>query len=204
MKVHRKKSGEKVWLSYLCGRYATSGKGSCSHHRISMLKLEKLVIDELRKHANRAFSDETAYREELLAQRNVGRTLERKSDEGKLKKSERRIAELEKLIESAYEDKVLGSLSADTFKKLSTKYEAERDVLANEIDEIKSRLAESESDLADVDSFLTAMKKYVNIEQLDREILLELIDKIEIGETKIEDGEKIRDVVIHYRFVDTV
>jgi hypothetical protein len=127
-----------------------------------------------------------------------------KSDETKLKKSQRRVDELEKLIQSAYEDKVLGSLSVESFKKLAAKYEEERDELTAVIEEIKTRLAESDSDLADVDSFLSVMKKYVNIEQLDREILLELIDKIEVGEVYEENGTEIRDVVIHYRFVDTI
>ena len=140
----------------------------------------------------------------MLAQRNEGRASERKGDESKLKRLQKRFEELEVLIQSAYEDKVLGTLSTVSFKNLAGKYERERDELCEAISEIETRLAESENDLSDVDSFLKAMKKYVSIEHLDREILLELIDVIEIGETKIEDGEKVRDIIIHYRFVDTV
>jgi hypothetical protein len=204
MKTNQRKSGNKTFFSYGCGRYSTSGKGTCTYHHISLLNLEKLILAELRKHSARVISDENGYREELLAQRNEGKTTQRKSDETKLKKLQRRVDELERLIQAAYEDKVLGSLSVESFKKLAAKYEGERDELTVAIDEIQSRLAESDSDLADVDSFLAAMKKYASIEQLDREILLELIDKIEIGEVVVEDGEKVRDVVIHYRFVDTI
>jgi DNA invertase Pin-like site-specific DNA recombinase len=204
MKVNHRKHGKKTYHAYSCGRYAACGKSVCTYHFISLLNLEKLVIGELRKHASRALSEESIYREELLTQRNEGRISQRKAYETKLKKSQRRVDELEKLIQSAYEDKVLGSLSVESFKKLATKYEGERDDLTAIIEEIQTRLAESDSDLADVDSFLSAMKKYASIEKLDREILLELIDKIEIGEVYEENGTEIRDVVIHYRFVDTI
>lgn len=200
MKHHRSRE----FFAYICGRYSMCGKTACTYHYIGMGSLKQLVLSELRKHADRAFTDESDYRDELLAHRNEDRHTQRKADECELKRLQKRVAELENLIQSAFEDKVSGTLSAVTFKNLSAKYESERDELIGVIGEIETRLSECENDLADVDSFLSALRKYANIEQLDREILLELIDTIEIGEIREESGEKVRDVVIHYRFVDTV
>ena len=44
-------------------------------------------------------------------------------------------------------------------------------------------------------------RQYRNLESLDRETLLRLIDKIEIGEQRIVDGLKEREIRIYYKFV---
>jgi hypothetical protein len=78
MKIVHRKRGNSSFYSYTCGKYSTCGKTACTYHHISLKNLEKLIIAELRKHAARALSEENAYREELLAQRNEGRTSQRK------------------------------------------------------------------------------------------------------------------------------
>ncbi len=41
----------------------------------------------------------------------------------------------------------------------------------------------------------------MNIKQLDRQIVDELIDKIVIGEKYLLDGQKYQDIKIYYKFV---
>lgn len=47
-------------------------------------------------------------------------------------------------------------------------------------------------------------QKYAAFEELDRPFLMALIDKIVVGDTHIEDGEKVRDVRIVYNFIGEV
>ena len=56
----------------------------------------------------------------------------------------------------------------------------------------------------DVQEWVNLIRQYSNIETLDRETLLRLIDKIEIGEQKIVNGQKEREIKIHYKFVGYV
>lgn len=70
------------------------------------------------------------------------------------------------------------------------------------LQELKQRIADGVKDEHDIEKYLQSIKKYVAIEELDREMLLELIHYIEIGERQIIDGQKCRDVVIHYNLVD--
>ena len=51
---------------------------------------------------------------------------------------------------------------------------------------------------------MQAVRKYVAVEALDREMLLELVDHIEVGERFIKGKQKYRDIVIHYKFVGRV
>ena len=47
-------------------------------------------------------------------------------------------------------------------------------------------------------------KKYLDLQELDRETIDELIDHIEIGERTVIDGQKQQDIKIFYRFVGEV
>ncbi|MDI6619111.1 MAG: recombinase family protein [Clostridiales bacterium] len=112
------------------------------------------------------------------------------------------LAELERLTQALYEDKVLGTVPEAVFKSLIVKYEVERTEKQSLVQDLKKRLADTAQDKRDIEQYLQSIKKYVAIEQLDREMLLELIKYIEIGERKVVDGQKCRDVVIHYNLVD--
>lgn len=41
----------------------------------------------------------------------------------------------------------------------------------------------------------------MNLEKLDRSIVLNLIDEIVVSEAKMVDGERVQDIRIRYRFV---
>lgn len=47
-------------------------------------------------------------------------------------------------------------------------------------------------------------KKHLDLQELDRETIDELIDHIEIGERTVIDGQKQQDIKIFYRFVGAV
>ncbi|MFP3153920.1 DUF4368 domain-containing protein [Lachnospiraceae bacterium ZAX-1] len=47
----------------------------------------------------------------------------------------------------------------------------------------------------------SAIREYKSIATIDRDILTKLISKIEVGERQIVDGQKQREIRIHYKFV---
>ena len=87
---------------------------------------------------------------------------------------------------------------------LIQKYETERVEKAAQLEETLQRLTQAEQDDNDIERFLEAVKRYVAVEALDREMLLELIDFIEVGQQTVQDGKKTRDVTIHYKFVGKI
>lgn len=48
------------------------------------------------------------------------------------------------------------------------------------------------------------VRRYLDVQELDREIVEELIDHIEIGERSVIDGQRQQDIKIFYRFVGVV
>jgi site-specific DNA recombinase len=196
------KKGKVKYISYFCGSYARSGRSACSAHIIYLNPLSELVLDDIRHRAKRVLEDEDRVRRELLEQKAKRSDRQLKADKSIRKATEKRLAELEKLTQALYEDKVLGTVPEAVFKNLMVKYEAERVEKQMLVQSLKQKIADTAQDERDIEQYIANIKKYVAVEQLDRGMLLELIKYIEIGERKEKDGQKYRDVVIHYNLVD--
>ena len=203
--THVRKGGRRVvYISYLCGNYSRSGKSACSTHTIYQKPLMELVLEDIRKHANRVLSDEKSLKQDLVNQRNKESLRQQKNDKAQLKQAQNRLLELDRLMQNLYEDKVLGTLSDNIFKNLMQKYETEQSENIALRDNLSQKLAKCELDEQNIDSFISTIKKYVSIETLDREMLLELIDYIEIGERHDKGNQKYRDITIHYKFIGKI
>ncbi|MFV0241054.1 MAG: recombinase family protein [Lacrimispora sphenoides] len=196
------KKGKVKYISYFCGSYARSGRSACSAHIIYLNPLSELVLDDIRHRAKRVLEDEDRVRRELQEQKAKQSDRQLKADKSTLKATEKRLAELETLTQALYEDKVLGTVPEAVFKNLMVKYEAERVEKQMLVQSLKQKIADTAQDERDIEQYIANIKKYVAVEQLDRGMLLELINYIEIGERKEKDGQKYRDIVIHYNLVD--
>ncbi len=117
---------------------------------------------------------------------------------------DKRLAELEKLIQAAYEDKVMGRIPEGVCINLLNKYETERAEKLERKKELSAKLAASEANEKSVDDWLDMIRDYAQLEELDRATLVRLIQKIEIGEKREADGHVERDINIYYNFVGFV
>ena len=190
-----------LYEKYLCGSYSRSGRTACSTHSIPLGVLYELLLNDIWAKAK-----EVCYHEKEIAQR----LMERRQKQGQAELSaiqksmrslEKRAAELDRLIRSAYEDKVNGSIPGELCAELLGGYQKERTENAAKWRELEARLAEMQTVKNEVQEWISLIRQYQDIDTLDREMLLRLIDKIEVGEVHIEDGQKVRDIKIHYKFV---
>jgi site-specific DNA recombinase len=202
---HIRKGGRKVkYISYMCGNYSRSGKSACSAHIIYLTPLSELVLDDIRTNTNRVLEDEEKVRRELMHQKAKQTDEQLTADKAALKAARQRLTELERLTQALYEDKVLGTVPEAVCRNLMQKYESEREEKSEFVQTLTQKIAEIAQDERDIESFITAIKKYVAVEQIDREMLLELINYIEIGERKELHNQKYRDITVHYNFVDKI
>ena len=114
------------------------------------------------------------------------------------------MAELDQIIENLYEDRVTRKISEDVFDRFFGRYENERKSLVAEVDELNREVDNLEKTEFNIQHWIDMIKKYAAFEELDRPLLMALIDKIVVGDTHIEDGEKIRDIRIVYNFIGEV
>lgn len=185
---------------YKCSTYSMYGKEACSTHYISLRNIESLVLGDIRSMIEMVQIDETDARKKFLARKQRNQSQYNNFSKDKLKAHKSRIAELDNLMQSVYEDKVQGNIPASVCGKLLEKYEAEQKALVSEVSQIETQLLTAKQDEKDVDQFITSLKKYQNAEILTREMCLELIDHITIDE--FFKGKTERDIHIYYKFID--
>ena len=186
--------------SYNCNTYSQYGKAVCHTHYISQRTIEQIILDDIRSMMQLVEEDEAKARRLFLARKQRQESQQTSSDKEKLRKAKERIAELDGLMQSVYEDKVSGEIPASMCAKLLAKYEAEQNALSAEVQEIETRQLSQKQDEHDVDEYISRLKKFRNAEYLTRQMCLELIDAVTVDE--FERGKQERDIHIYYKFID--
>lgn len=142
--------------------------------------------------------DEIKAKEGFLRERSKRGEQSRYSEENQLKSYKKRLLELDMLIQTAFEERVLKSMPEHICKTLCEKYQSERENLQRLIAELESQLFTVDKYDVEAEEYVKKLKSYFNCENLTRETCLQLIDCITVSETAESDGE--RDVHIYYKF----
>jgi hypothetical protein len=118
---------------------------------------------------------------------------------------QRRNGELTALFKRLYEDNVLGRVTNEQFRLLSTDYNAEQKTLADSIPEREARLEKLRASAANVDAFIEKAKRYTVIDELTPELLRLFIQRIEVGErAKKYSHSSAQSIRIVYRDIGAV
>lgn len=185
--------------NYNCTSYMKFGKRYCPSHYIKMKDMDAVVLADIRSMASLVYEDEDGARAAFLAKKEKFHQKQTASDNKRLTESRFRLQELDTLIQSVYEDKVLGKIPEDVCVKLLKKYEAEQKTLAVEVAELEETLSAVKQDEDDVEEFIKRLRKYADVQELTREMCLELIEYITL-DAYAED--RPRDIHIYYKLLD--
>ena len=203
--TRRRKNGtSKLYVSYFCSHYTSSGHGVCSRHTIYEMTLAELVMGEIRSHAEKLELDEAAVLDRLQRQRSAASAERMEGIRQEITKLRRRIFELEQSTSKLYEDKVCGVITPAAFSVLMQKSEQERLQKTERLDALLSETQQQEQEAAAMQRWSALIRKHLHIRELDRDTVDELIDRIEVGESAVVDGKRVRDIRIFYRFIGNV
>lgn len=173
-------------------------KSYCFSHYISASVLEEIVLEDIREMAKRIVLDEKSIREEFIRHNAELADAAIKKAKKELQTKQKRVAELSRLMQVAYEDRVKGKMPEEICIGFIEKYSAEQKTIAEEIEGIEKQLAETETTRNTADDFICDIKKYLNAPELTREMCYELIDRIVIGGTQSVTGKE-REIDIVYK-----
>ena len=194
-------SGEKVPLfAYNYGTYAQKGRTACTSHYILERDLKDLVIADIREKAGNVIQDENAAKERYYAVRSQSSGIKLNTDRSALKKLNKRLGELDELIQAAFEKSVLSGAPSEMFTTLAQKYEAEKQELAKQAQQLTTSIEQQSQTENDVETFIALMKKHVSISELDRATAVELIDHIAVSASTVEP----REITIYYNLIGNV
>lgn len=183
--------------SFCCRTYADLGKKYCTSHSIAERDIEDLVLRDVQGMLKGITIDEERARANFIREKTKSNEQNRYSDERQLKAYRSRLEEIDRLIEAVFEEKVLNNLSESVCANLCHKYQAERTDVEEKIVQLEKRLFEQNDNGSDIDEYIRKINKYSRCESLTREICLQLIDFITVGEKDERTGE--REVNIYYK-----
>ncbi len=115
-----------------------------------------------------------------------------------------RLKELQKLTQALYEGRITGKIPEHVFIELTATYGAEREEKTRDAARCQAVIDAAGKTIRDISAWTRAIKKYTALEELDRSIVLELIDKIEVWQAKKVDNVKYPDITIYYKFVGKI
>ena len=157
------------------------------------------MLADIRSMASLVIADEDTARTAFLSKKEQQTSRQSKADVKKLNDSRHRLAELDSLMQSVYEDKVMGKIPEHLYVNFLQKYEAEQHELRMIVDELEEKLSAEKQDMEDVEEFIRRLKKYIDIQELTRELCLELIEYVTVDEYS---ADRPRVINIYYKFLD--
>jgi len=187
--------------SYTCHRHLMTGRAICSNHTIGEKPLIGIVISELQTHAQAIVFDETLLLEKLKKQMAADNTDDQLFLQREVRRLESLLDESVKITSSLYEDKVSGKISQDTFSKLLEKNEQERQKRQTQFDEISTQLTSVNEKILNISKWAAVIKKHMDLTELMRPDVEELIDRIDVGESDYSSGRRVQEIRIFWRFV---
>ena len=99
-----------------------------------------------------------------------------------MKTTEKRLAELDKILNKLYEDLALEKLTEERYQVMSKHYEEEQSGLKEREGQLTELITRAESVYENIENFLPLIRKYTEINELNMQILNELIEKIVVYE----------------------
>lgn len=163
---------------YLCAGYRKSRDICSSTHSIRTVILEELILQNLCKVVSYAREQEDQFVKMVMDMDEKERSKGLAKKKKLLTDAEKRISELDRIFKHLYEDNITGKLTDERFKKLSADYEAEQAALQTQANSLREEIQEEESKCANVERFLSIVRKYTEIPELTPHILHEFVEKI--------------------------
>lgn len=169
-------------------------------HNIPFNDLYELVQQNLKKLFS-ALKNEDEIINAVRNRSDIGRKAEKLNAEKA--KNEQRLSALSKIIIKLYEDHVGELLDISNYQMLLKKYQQEQKALNARAVEIDNELQNQNDVNTNVLKFKDATSKFINCEELTKEMLNRLIEKIVVGDKRKTDKGYEQEVRIIYRFINT-
>lgn len=180
------------FTGYCCSTYKKFGNQFCSQHKIKEDELKQAVLFEIKKVANEILTQNDIKELNNFDPENIlnGNDFNEKTKEI----IQDKISRIDKYLKKAYENFVEQILDRDEFLELKNQYNKEKQELLKQIQEIDNIIFDKKSSQKEHNQWIKRFKNYMDVDELTREMVLELIERIEIGSNK--------DVHIYFKFAN--
>ena len=172
---------------YRCSNYK-SGRGTCKIHYIRNIVLEQLVLEAISDFVDFVRCYEPVFLYMLAKKNDSVRQAEYQRLQQTVRTREKRIEEIDRLIENLYEDRVLRHVQDDRYQRMMTKYEKEQKTLMAEVENAKTELQNAEQKTVDLRLLLKTVREITEVRELTSGLVHSLIERIEVHNNDKYDG----------------
>ena len=188
---------------FACSNSKVDKRGTCTpkRHYVRADAIEEIVKLELQRLIAFLKADEDAFIDLLTEKTNNDMFREKKIFKTEIQRCISRRENLTEKYEKLYDDNLEGKVSDEWFMELSHKFEVERLQLKDKITELRAKLDSISQKQIGRDHFVSAIRKFMEMQTLTAPLLQELIDHIDVFEAEGFGKNKTQRIVIYYRFV---
>ena len=97
-----------------------------------------------------------------------------------------------------------GRLSADRFSRMLAQFETEQEALRSKCETLRVEINAARTTSDKAKQFIRVVKRFTEMQELTPEIVATLIERVEIGQAQVVDGEKKQEIKIVYNFVGDI
>lgn len=187
---------------YTCS--GTQSRIKCTAHYIRSVVLEQLVLQNLQRVMAYVKDDEDEFLQRVIRNKLDAQASEQEQAKRQLEKQERRIVELDSIIQRLYEDHVMGKLTAERFTKMSAGYEQEQADLQTSVKNLRTLIYSVDAEEVNVQSFLKIVRKYTEPTELTPLLLHEFVEKIVVHAPDRSSGHRVQRIDVHYNFIGEI
>ena len=162
------------------------------------------MLKNVKHHAAAIVFDEEHMTTELCKRLIGDFSADRADTQKQLRELKQTLHNFDLKLEQLYEDKITGVISVETFTAMASKTEAERNEIADRVKLMEQGANEIKARLGDIQNWIRLVKENAVITEVDRNLLDILIERVEVGESKVENGVKTQEIRIVYKFVGVV
>ncbi len=198
---HAKKKDGSVNYFYVCGTYSRCGASTCTTHYISQKQIEKIVLVDILAKARYVIENEDEARQEFLRRKETEGTKHLDDARQQLAKCQSRLAELKMMTQKVYQDKLLGKVPEDLCLETLGQFRAEEAELTEKVKSLTATLEQDSKARDDIEEFICRLKQYADAPELTREMCVDLIEYVVIGD-RPKDKSTPRRIQIYYKFLD--
>lgn len=169
--------GKHECIGFCCKTYKTQGKKACISHAVNYEQLKQAVLESIKNEAEKILTPEDIKELE-------GR--EEAADSGadhaaQLRQIEKEIEQKLMYKKLTYQNYMDGLISKTEYIFYVKEFDQEISALNGKLEHLNTRIAEHSEHESEYQKWVKAFKNYINIDELTRDVILGLIEKIEVN-----------------------
>ncbi len=167
--------------AFQCGNYRNT-TNQCASHFVRASVLETVILKAIQAVSRYALENETEFVADLQSVWDENKAKSEDTGQQELKEAQKRMAELDTMIQNLYESSMKGVLPERQARRMIQQYDEEQILLERRIEELENQIRQESVKKADTERFLALVKKYRDCHELTDAMLYSFIDRVEVHE----------------------